>query len=314
MARADLQPVIEAFWAALSPEPPASGSGGLDVGALRSGYERFAASLPLPPDVHVVAVDAGGTQAEWVAVGASRADRVLLHVHGGGHALGSPRTHRSFAAHVAAAAQARVLLPDIRLAPEHPHPAALEDVLAAYRHLLAEGVGPDAIVLGGDSSGAGVVLAALMALRDAGDPLPAGAALISPWADLPCEEGSRVELVAQDPISSVEGFATLAALYAPGRDLRDPSISPLFGDFAGLPPLLVQVGAEELVLDDATRIVARAREAGGSAELETWPEMFHNFQLFAGLFPAGHEAWRALASFAAFVRARAGGAAEAGEP
>lgn len=307
MARADLQPVIDAFWAALATP---GGAAGFDVPALRRGYEAFAGDLPCPADTRVEAVDAGGVPAEWVTVGASCRERVLLHVHGGGHALGSPATHRSFAAHVAAKAEARVLLPAFRLAPEHPHPAALEDVLAAYRHLLATGVAPRSVVLGGDSSGGGVALAALMALRDAGVPLPAGAALISPWADLPCEEGSRVALADQDPISTAEGFAAFTQMVASG-DPRAPSLSPLFGSFAGLPPLFVQVCGEELLLDDATRIVTRAREAGGAAQLERWPEMFHNFQLFAAAFPAGHEAWRALESFASFVAARTCGGAAA---
>lgn len=328
---ADMRLFVEPFWAALSAfdagggtdgaEPGADGAGAddgaagagaaaadaaaFDAGPMREGYERFADAVAAPEGMEVKQIDAGGVPVDLVTTPGCDVTRTVLWCHGGGYVVGSPRTHRSFAGWLSQRAGVRVLLPDYRLAPEHVAPAALEDITAVYRWLLADGgLTADAIVVGGESSGAGLATASLMALRDASVPLPVGLALVSPWADIGYEEGSRVSNADSDPISSIEAFASLAPLLLGDLDPRDPRVSPVHGDFRDFPPALVQVGDGEVVVDDARRIADGIRAAGGAAELELWPEMVHNTQIFTGLFPPDHDAWRALDRLAAFIRER----------
>jgi epsilon-lactone hydrolase len=253
-----------------------------------------------PEGVEVTPVVAGGVPAEWVAAPAADANRVLLYLHGGGYCMGSLRSHRLLVSRLSAEAHARVLNLDYRLAPEHPFPAAVDDAVAAYNWLRAEGVGADRIAIAGDSAGGGLTLATLLALKDAGVPLPAAAVPLSPWTDLEGTGDSMRTRASVDVMIKPDRIKETADLYANGQDMRQPHLSPLYGDFAGLPPLLIQVGDAEVLLDDARRVGDRAKAAGVDVTLEVWDEMPHVFQAFLGLLP---EADQACARIGEFVRA-----------
>jgi acetyl esterase/lipase len=263
----------------------------------RARQEKSIRWTRLPADVHCRPVSAAGIAAEWIE--APDADQsVILYLHGGAYALGSVNTHREFVARLARATGMRGLAINYRLAPEHPFPAALEDATGAYDWLLAEGVEPSRIIIAGDSAGGGLALAALVALRDAGKPLPAGAVCISPWMDLALTGASIQSKAHADPVLDPDSLERYAMAYAGERDRTSPLISPLYADLTGLPPLLIQVASDEILLDDATRFAERAREAGVDATLEVWNGMFHVFQLVS-LLPETREA---VAQVAEFVR------------
>jgi acetyl esterase/lipase len=221
---------------------------------------------------------------------------VVLYLHGGAYALGVTDAHRVMAAQLARTANVRVLMLDYRLAPEHPYPAALEDVLLAYRWLLNQGIDAGQIVIGGDSAGGGLTLAALLALRDAAEPLPAGAVCISPWMDLALTGSSIQNKAKADPILDGDSLKMYARYYAGDNALTTPLISPLYADLRRLPPLLIHVGTEEVLLDDATRFSNRVTEAGGTVMLKIWDEMFHVFHLLPFL-PETKKAIQQMAQF-----------------
>jgi monoterpene epsilon-lactone hydrolase len=239
--------------------------------------------------------------AEWVAASGVTGRRVLLYLHGGGYQIGSPATLRRMVTLLSAPLAARVLSVDYRLAPEHPFPAAVDDAVAAYRWLLAGGTDPATVALAGDSSGGGLALATLVALRDAGEPMPAAAFAISPWTNLALTGESLRTRAAAEVMLQPDGIPETAALYLAGADPRHPYASPLYADLRGLPPLLIHVGDAEVVLDDSTRFAARAREAGVDVTLEVWDEMPHVWHAFAGLLP---EADQAIARAGDWLRAR----------
>ncbi len=220
-----------------------------------------------------------------------------MYLHGGAYQLGSPATLRHLVAMLAAAAQAQALSVDYRLAPEHPFPAAVDDAVAAYRWLLAAGRDPASVAIAGDSAGGGLTLATLVALRDAGDPLPAAAVAISPWTDLALTGESLRTRAGADVMVKPAGMPESAALYLTGTDPRHPYASPLYADLRALPPLLIQVGDAEVILDDSTRFAARARTAGVDVTLEIWDEMPHVFQAFAGLLPEADQAVARIGSW-----------------
>ncbi len=224
--------------------------------------------------------------------------RTIFYLHGGGYYFCSPKSHRSVVFQLAQRSGARTFSLDYRLAPEHPFPAALDDALAAYRCLLADGIPPDSIVVAGDSAGGGLALALLLALRDAKDVLPAAALLFSPWTDLAATGSTLVTNDGADPMFRGAAIARAASLYLAGADPMHPYASPLYGDFSGLPPLMIQAGSTEVLLDDARRIAERAQAAGCVVEFEVWPKMPHVWQLFAPFIP---EACRALDRAAAFA-------------
>ena len=270
----------------------------LTIAERRRATATFAAQPPTGTAVHPV--DAGGVPAEWVVPVGVRGDgRVLLYFHGGAYQLGSPATLRHLVALLSGAARARALSVDYRLAPEHPFPAAIEDALAAYRGLLAGGTDPASIAVAGDSAGGGLALGALVALRDAGEPMPAAAVLLSPWTDLALTGESLRTRAAVDAMIKPEGMRETAALYLAGTDPRHPYASPLYADLHGLPPLLIHVGDAEVILDDSTRLAARASEAGVDVSLEVWDEMPHVFPAFAGLLPESDQAIERIGSWLA---------------
>lgn len=265
----------------------------------RASMEAATAGLAPPDGTTVEPVDAGGVPAEWVVAAGARTDRTLLYLHGGAYTAGSLSTHRLHVANLSAAAAVRALHVDYRLAPEHPHPAAVDDAVAAYRWLLGTGVDPHHVVVAGDSAGGGLAAALLVALRDAGDPLPAGGALISPWTDLTLTAATLATRADVDPMVSREGLAPSAEAYLAGADPTTPTASPLHADLRGLPPLLVHVGDHEVLLDDAVGLAERARAAGVDVELWVAPEMIHVWHAFAGIVSEGAEAVARLGTWVA---------------
>jgi acetyl esterase/lipase len=221
----------------------------------------------------------------------------VVYFHGGGYSIGSPRSHRHLAAAIGRAAGAAVLLPDYRLAPEHAFPAAVDDAVAAYRGLLDRGQAPARTVFAGDSAGGGLTVAALLALRERSLPLPAAAACISPWVDLSCGGASYATRAASDPIVTRQGVMEMARAYLGAADPRTPLASPLFADLAGLPPLLIQVGSEEVLLDDAVGLAERAKGAGVATTLEIWPGMIHVWHWFLPMLDEARSAIDAVGAF-----------------
>jgi epsilon-lactone hydrolase len=264
--------------------------------------ERRAATASVaqaPAGTRVAAAEASRVPAEWVTAAGVADGRVIMYLHGGAYQLGSPATLRHLVALLSAAAQARALSVDYRLAPEHPFPAAVDDAVAAYRWLLAAGHDPASIAIAGDSAGGGLTLATLVALRDSGDRLPAAAVAMSPWTDLALTGESLRTRADADVMITPAGMRQTAALYLAGADPRHPYASPLYADLHGLPPILIHVGDAEVILDDSTRFAARARLAGVDVTLEIWGEMPHVFQAFAGLLP---EADQAVAHIGSWLR------------
>ena len=258
------------------------------IGQMRGAMEKVAERVA--KDVTCEPVTAGGVPAEWIVAPGAAQDRVILYLHGGGYVMGSINTHRAMIARLSRAAQAKALALDYRLAPEHPFPAAVEDATAAYRWLLAQGYKPGKIVISGDSAGGGLTLATLLALRDAKTPLPAAAAPISAWSDMEGTGASVKTRAAIDPMVTNNTLLEMAKAYVGKGDPKNPIASPLHGDYRGLPPMLMQVGDAEILLDDSTRVAEKAKAAGVKVDLEVWPEMVHVWHIFAKLLPEAQQA------------------------
>ena len=259
------------------------------VDEFRVWYEQFTGQFELPEDVVVEQVGAGGVSAEWISTPGVSQDRVVMYLHGGGYIIGSMRTHRSPLSYLSRVSDARVLGLNYRLAPEHPFPAAVEDSVAAYRWLLAEGVSPRRIVIGGDSCGGGLTIATLVALKYFGDPLPAGGISHSGWTDLAHTGDSFATKAEVDPLIDRDMLEGMAAAYLGDRPRTTPLASPYYADLQCLPPLLVQVGTAEVLLDDSLRLADRAKEAGVDVTLEVWDDMPHVWQAFASFLPEARE-------------------------
>jgi acetyl esterase/lipase len=283
-------------------------SAGISVAEQRAGFETMA--QPVAPDVTVNKVDANGVPAEWIAAPGADTSRAILYLHGGGYVIGSIATHREMLGRLSRAAGVRVLALDYRLAPEHPFPAAVEDAVAGYRWLLAQGIDAQSVAIGGDSAGGGLTAATLVSLRDQGIALPAAGVMLSPWTDLAGTGESLRTRAALDPIitGGGSGISSMATNYAGSCDLKTPLISPLYADLKGLPPLLIQVGTSEVLFDDSTRFDACARGAGVDVTFEAWNGMVHVWHLFAGMVPEGQEA---IDRIGQFVKARTRGLAPA---
>jgi len=275
-------------------------SGEPDLQRARAGLETLAASSPLPEGTRCDPVHADGVPCEWIAASAD-ARGVLLYLHGGGYCLGSINTHRALVARLAGACGLRALAVDYRLAPEYPFPAAIEDATAVYRWLLRQGTAPAEVVVAGDSAGGGLTVATMLALRDAGDPLPAAGVCLSPWVDMEGLGASMTTCAGRDPMVDRDGLLLLASAYLGGADARSPLAAPIHADLRGLPPLLLHVGTAESLLDDAVRLHARARVHGVAVDLETWDDMIHVWHAFAPLLP---EAESAIARVGAWARER----------
>lgn len=268
-----------------------------DLAQRRRDIDARGKQFGVPPDVSIAPVDAGGVKAEWTAAPDVGADSVVLYVHGGGYVIGSLDSHRHLAAEISRAVGSRVLALDYRLAPEHPFPAPVEDTLSAYKFLLGHGIAPNRIALAGDSAGGGLVVGALLAIKDAGLPLPAAGWCISPWVDMQALGASFVDRAATDPTVQKAGIEEMAAYYLGGADPRAPYAAPIHGDLRGLPPLLIQVGAAETLLDDALQLARVAGAADVMVDLQIWPEMIHVWHLYFPLLTAGRQAIAAGGSF-----------------
>jgi acetyl esterase/lipase len=282
----------------LRSNPVLGGEGGaLDLQAARQGMEAMTTATPTPDGAVFTPVDAAGVPAEWVDVPGADSNKVVLYLHGGGYVLGSIATHRSLAARIAQASGTRALIVDYRLAPENPFPAAVDDAVAAYGFLLEQGIAADQIAIGGDSAGGGLTFATLVALRDNGTPLPGTAFALSPWVDLEGLGDSMKTKADADPMVGKEGLVEMGKLYLGSADARTPLAAPLYADLSGLPPILIQVGTAETLLDDSNRIAERARSAGVSVELEAYEDLIHVFQAFAPIVPEALEAIEKIGSF-----------------
>lgn len=276
-----------------------------NVHTVRRRMESLARLQPVPGGVSTQGVEADGIRAEWIFPDSEARDRVILYIHGGAFVYGSPATHRPLIAKLALAGRLPALSLCYRLAPEHPFPAALEDCLAGYRWLISEGFAPNRIVVGGDSAGGNLTLALLLALREAGEPLPAGAFCFSPLTDLITVEGSRLTRAQADPIfGDLQHPERMVESYYRGQDPRNPLLSPVYADLRGLPPLLVQVGEDEILLDDSVRVVERALSAGVDARVDVWPGMWHVFQAFGMFVP---EAQQSIDQTGEFIQSVIGG-------
>ncbi|WP_250512070.1 alpha/beta hydrolase [Caballeronia sp. INDeC2] len=272
---------------------PYSAKSQLDVELARSYASRRIWSPRVPKGWRL---DTRDTSGEWLTP-PTNPRATILYLHGGGYYFCSPRSHRAITFGLATRANARVFSLDYRLAPEHRFPAALDDSVAAYRRLLEDGVPAHSIVIAGDSAGGGLALATLLALRDVGDPLPAAAVLLSPWTDLTGSGESMRTNDGRDPMYHASVFPRVAAQYLGPTDARHPYASPIFGEFERLPPLLIQVGDTELLLDDSTRVATKARAAGVRVELEIWRNVPHIFQIWAPFMPEARDALSRAATF-----------------
>jgi acetyl esterase/lipase len=261
--------------------------------AQRRRLDRVMPGWPLPRGTTVADSVLNGVRAEVVTADGVAAERTVIHFHGGGYCVGSARTVRTWAAQLSAHAGCRVVVPEYRLAPSHPHPAALEDARAVLKGVT----GP--VVVSGDSAGGGLALSAVLALRDAGEELPAGCILISPWLDLGADRRADPDLVRRDVLLSPDWLEACAAAYAGPSGWASPSVSPVRAELGGLPPLLIQAGSEELLAPDAERLAAAASAAGADVTYTRWPGMWHDFALQAGLLAAADSA---LSQTAWFVR------------
>ena len=272
---------------------------GLSFEERRKAMDGNADQFPVPAGVKVTETDLGGLHAEWnVPDGAENAP-VLLYFHGGGYVQGSSASHRHLTSRLALAANARVLSVDYALAPEAPFPAAVEDGVKAYRWLIASGVEPNEIAFGGDSAGGGLTMATLLAARDEGLPMPAAAIAISPWSDLTCDTETYTTRAEADPMIQQSGIKTIAEAYLNGADPRHPLASPNHADLAGLPPMLIHVGNDEVLLADARDLHQRAQAAGVEAEIEEWEDMIHVWHAFYQLLPQGERAIERLGAYLA---------------
>jgi epsilon-lactone hydrolase len=271
---------------------------------LRQEVERGAGFFGKMPDhIELSPVTLGGLSAEWLVPAETKRDKVILYFHGGGYVLGSCQAHRSIVAKFVEGSATGALLFGYRLAPENPFPAALEDSLTAYRYLLAEGVSPANVVMVGDSAGGGLCLATLIALRDEGVPLPAAAVALSPWTDLKCTGESLTTKAAVDALTWAGSWTVFSKYYVGDHDPSLPWISPLYGDLQGLPPILIYVGGNEVLLDDSTRFADKAKAAGVDVTLKIGEGLFHCFPVCSPLFP---EARQAMDEICAFIKRHVG--------
>jgi epsilon-lactone hydrolase len=269
----------------------------------RHEWNEAAAQTTLPPNITIVPIDAAGVLGEWVSSPNAAAQAALYYLHGGGYTSGSCVTHRELAARICLASGLRVLLIDYRLAPEHPFPAGLEDAAAGYQWLLAQGIPPERIAIGGDSAGGGLAMATMLWLREHAVALPAAGVLLSAWADLALAGPSIQTRAEIDPLCSYAALQRASCWYLAGADPTHSFASPVYADLHGLPPLLIQVGDHEILLSDSTRLAERAQAKGVEVTLEVYNELWHVFQGWAGTLPEGQQA---IERIGAFVRQKLG--------
>lgn len=282
-------------------------SASLPVEELRANFDRFLGRFPGVEGLAVEAGELDGVAIEWLdpplvaplVDGEHGQPPTVVYLHGGGFVVGSPRSHRQTAARLAQAAGARALLVDYRLAPEHPYPAALADVLSVWRRLLGDGADPRRLLLAGDSAGGGLAVLAMSRMARQGLAPPAAAVVISPWVDYAGTTASLDANAHLDPTVQRPGLEKMAALYLDGADPWHPEVTPLRADLRALPPLLIQAGGAETLVDDARRLESRARAAGVSVQLEIWPQMIHAWHVFAARLEEAQQALEEAGHFLA---------------
>lgn len=272
-------------------------SPGSDIPTVRNSWEELAARNKPVAGTRLRHATIAGVECDWLVPPGCEDAPVLYYLHGGAYVMGSSKTHRAMVSHIATRSGMRALLPNYRLAPEHRFPAGLEDCVIVYRQLLANDIDPTQIVIAGDSAGGGMSVATLLSLRDAGDPLPSAAVLLSPWLDLAGAGESAVSRADHDPWFNAEDMPQGSALYCDPEQFHDPLVSPVYADVHGLPPMLIQVGDHEILLSDATRMADKLSAAGGEVTLQVWPDMWHVFQYFIGRMPESKRAIRHIARY-----------------
>jgi monoterpene epsilon-lactone hydrolase len=255
------------------------------VATVRQRLDKLGGMLRPARGVAIEKAKLAGLHAEWYRPPGASKERVMLYLHGGAYALGSCDSHRKLVTHIAKSGNITAVLPEYRLAPEHPFPAGLDDCVAAYRALLELGYSPGNILIGGDSAGGGLTVATMLQLRHAGVVLPRAAVLLSPFLDMSASGESITTRAELDPWFDPADLPVVVGHYCPGENLENPLLSPVFANVAGLPPALIQVGDAEILLSDSTRFADKLTEAGIEANLEVFPEMWHVFQLFVGHMP-----------------------------
>jgi monoterpene epsilon-lactone hydrolase len=268
-----------------------------DLTALRSAFEEVMRQIPVAGDVRRTDIDLAGVGAVEVSIDGADSSNVILYFHGGVYVIGSASATVPLVSDLARRANARVVSVDYRLAPEHPYPAAVEDARAAYEALLTQGVEPSSIAFSGESAGGGLVVALLLALRDAALPMPSSAFLMSPYADLTLSGSTIVAKQDVDPLFTGETLRRRVGDYVAGANPSEPFISPVFGDLRGLPPMLIQVGSHEILLSDAIRLAGRAAEDDVAIALEVTPGVPHVFQAYAAMLDEGNMALDRAAEF-----------------
>jgi len=273
----------------------------VDLPEVRRRWNQIAKLMITAFRVRVEPDEINGLYAEWFTPKDHMDGKLLLYLHGGGYVVGGCDMHRQMVSHIARAGRIRALLPEYRLAPENKFPAAIDDAVAVYRALIAMGVKPEDIIFAGDSAGGGLTVATLLALRDAGDSLPAAAILLSPFLDVTGSGDSMRTRADQDPWFHPEDLPVIADYYCEPHQRRFPLVSPVFADVEGLSPMYIQVGDDEILLSDSERIADECVAAGIEVELEVWPEMWHVFQVFAGKMP---EARKAINKIGAYIQSR----------
>jgi acetyl esterase/lipase len=278
---------VRALLAARQPEPASPPPG---LAERRAAMDAFGEMQALPTGCFHEPMSVGGVRCERVVPQGASASRTILYLHGGAYVFGSPRSHRSLVARIAEAAGAVAVVADYRLGPEHRFPAAVEDAVAVYRGLLERGAEPGQVIVAGDSAGGGLSLATVLALKAEGLPQPAGLFAISPWVDLTQSGASFAAKAETDPMISKAGLDESALLYLGGLDPRDPLASPVFGDFEGIAPVLMQTGSEEALLSDSLTMADVLAHARVMVRLEVWPEMIHVFHAFGGGLTAARRA------------------------
>ncbi len=270
---------------------------GLSLDERRARMEDIGTRFPAPQSASINPVKIAERPAEWVCDPDTDDGRVMLYVHGGGYVQGSLASHRNLVFEIARSMKGKVLNLDYRLAPEHPFPAAVEDTVNAWAELLEMGIDPKKASFGGDSAGGGLVIAALVSARDKGLPMPSCACCISPWTDLVGSGRTMDTKALEDPMVNRAALEFFSDFYADKEDKTHPLISPLFADLAGLPPLLIQVGTAETLLDDSRRLATRARYAGVDVSYAEWEGMPHIWHIFAPLLEKSRKAIIELGEF-----------------
>jgi acetyl esterase/lipase len=262
-----------------------------------SGEQNARFTNRIPKDIVVEPFDIDGIHTEWITPSGADSNKVVLHLHGGGYVTGGINSHQAMCVLMAQTLKLKILLPEYRLAPEQPFPAALEDALKTYRWLLAQGHKPSDIILSGDSAGGGLALATVLSLRDNKEPLPAVVICMSPWADLTLTGQSHIANAEAESILTISTLKEWSLAYTSENNLRNPLVSPIYADFHNFPPLLIQVGSDEVLLDDARTLAEKAKADGVDVTLKIWAGMFHAWSALGGMIPESKKAFEEIKQF-----------------